>query len=83
MLTGGLKMEKKEIKIIVGIEAYEIFYNTKVEMNLSIDKNKYRAGVCVEHIPTGMKIYLNDMKSQYQNKNRALDLLRKKLETQK
>ena len=74
-----MKINPDDLIISVDVKAYEEFHNTKVDIKLSIDRDKYRAGVCIEHIPTGIRTYENSEKSQYQNRNKALDILEKKL----
>lgn len=68
-------IDPKDIRIDVGIKAYELFTGEKINykhIQVYPDKEEYRFGVYIYHVPTGKKIYCNTERSQIKNRDKAL-----------
>lgn len=75
-------INQKDLKIEVGIKAYEEFTGEKINykhIQVYPEQEKYRFGVFILHLPTGETTYSNVERSQIKNRDKALKELEEKI----
>lgn len=71
-----VNINPKDLKITIGLSAYETWTGKEaINRELSITKEEYSAAVLILHIPTGLKAYSDNYRTQIKNRDKAMEML--------